>query len=300
MSFFDRQRQISHLLKYNPYHDPKDGKFTSSEGGDAGYQEKFKNFDRQSNLSAADKTVEDASIHKYLKNPSGMLAEYTKQFGDKTANADNARRLFADVGYNGKNSAAVQEASSALNKDVWRKALTNPQPHAVLYAGGSGSGKTSAVKGILPHIEEHAAAVLDGNLSKMSSAMARIHEAQEAGKEAKVVYVYREPVEAWTEGVIKRMRDNKAEMGRVVPMSTFLQNAPGSLDVAKQLKKNGIEVYAVDNSRGRGNAVVMDDASFEKLSYPSQSALRSKLMAATNKMLKEGKITKEEFHALVQ
>ena len=92
----------------------------------------------------------------------------------------------------------------------------------------SGAGKSSAVTGVLPHVEDDAAAVLDGNLSKISTAEERIKEALDAGKDPIIVYVWRDPVDAWVNGVVKRMKSNAEEGGRVVPMSEALKNGPGS------------------------------------------------------------------------
>lgn len=225
------------------------------------------------------------------------MNEYISQFG-KTVNTDLARRLFTDIGYNGRNSAAVHEASSQIAKDVWKKNLLNKEPDAVIYAGGSGSGKSTAVTKVLPQVESEAAAILDGNLSKFSSAAARIKEADAAGKIPKIIYVYREPVDAWVNGVIKRMLTNKEEGGRVVPLSVFLENAPGSLDVVKKLNQLGADVVAVDNSLGAGNATIMSKEKLMNLSYPAN--LKAVLLKETKKLYTQKKITKEQYEALIK
>jgi predicted ABC-type ATPase len=130
---------------------------------------------------------------------------------------------------------------------------SNPEQDAILYAGGSGSGKTSVVKKLMPEAEEGAAAVLDGNLSKYDTAVNRIDEAKAAGKTPEIVYVYREQIDAWENGVVKRMVHNIEEGGRVVPMSVFLENHRGSWKVAKRLLDEGFEVKLLDNSLGKGN-----------------------------------------------
>jgi hypothetical protein len=260
--------------------------------------QKFNRFKRDRTLTGEDSKLQERSIKKYLQNKDKLIQEYGDNFGDKVVNTDLARRLFADIGYNGKNSAAVHEASSALTKDMWKKALSNPQSDAVLYAGCSGSGKTTAVKGIMRNIEDDAAAVLDGNLSSLSSAVSRIKEAVQAGKKPKVVYVYRDPVDAWVNGVVKRMRDNKEEGGRVVPMSVFLQNAPGSLDVARKLKEMNIPVVAIDNSRGHKKARLMGDKMLANIKYPDN--LKETLMNETRKLLKARVITPKEYESLTR
>ena len=230
-----------------------------------------------------------------------MLKQYTRSFG-KVVNADLARRLFKDCGYNGRNSAAVHEPSSALAKDAWRHNLKeNSQPDAILYAGMSGAGKSSAVTGVLPHIEEDAAAVLDGNLSKISTAEERIKEALDAGKDPIIVYVWRDPVDAWVNGVVKRMKSNAEEGGRVVPLSEALKNGPGSLATVRTALSKGAkfneDVYIVDNSLGSKNAKLMDREKFDTLSYPDN--LRDTLLTKTKELYDAGQITAEQYQALI-
>ncbi len=258
----------------------------------------FKAFKRDTSLSKEDSQIQEKAIKKYVQNKKTLEDEYVKTFGAKIVNTDLARRLFKDVGYTGNNSAAVHEASSAVAKDVWKRALQNPETDVILYAGGSGSGKSSALSKLMPKIESNAAGVLDSNLSNYNSAVQKITQAIQAGKSPKVVYVYREPVDAWVNGVIKRMKANKAEGGRIVPLSVFLKNTPDSLSVVRRLKQNGVDVTAIDNSLGAGKARVMTDAALAKLAYPAN--LRTVLERETKKLLDARKITKKEYDALIK
>jgi hypothetical protein len=259
----------------------------------------FDGFQRQPNLSPADRTIEDASVKKYLSHKDQLISDYTQSFG-KVANADLARRLFKDVGYNGKNSAAVHEAASALSKDVLRALVTtNKEPAAVYYAGGSGTGKSSVVNRLFPDALDNAAAVLDGNLSKLPSALKSIKIAQDAGKQVKIIYVYRDPVDAWINGVVKRMNTNADEAGRVVPLSTFLENHPGSHQVVKELMDAGFDVQLIDNSLGSPQkATILSHDKFNQIRYNVDS-LRKELTAKTKELLDRGTITKEQYDALI-
>lgn len=260
----------------------------------------FIEFPRQPGLSRADKEVEDRSIEKYLTQKEELKADYIKEHGN-VVNTDLARRAFADVGYNGLNAAAVQEASSALAKDVWRELIAkNPQADVFLLAGGSGTGKSSAVAALNPQMKEQAAAILDGNLSGLASAYNRVEEAVNAGKNVNVVYVYREPVDAWINGVVKRMNTNVEEGGRVVPLSTFLENHGGSHSVVKNLLKlKGISVDLIDNSNGFGGQGELPLAKFNKITY-NKEKLKSKLLEETKKLLDNGAITQEQYVALTK
>jgi len=254
-------------------------------------------------LIGEDAKIQNASIAKYKANAKQLTQDYIKKNG-KVVNTDEARKLFKDVGYKGSNSAAVQEASSALAKDAWEYLLrTSRGNDSLLYAGGSGTGKTSAVKNILPKEVADAGAILDGNLSTLKSANARIEESIKAGKYPNIVYVYREPVDSWVNGVIKRMTGNADEGGRVVPLSVFLQNHEGSYNVVKNLlndSANGIkyDVKMVDNSLGRGNQSLLSREKFDNIKY--QSNLKQELLAKTKELYENGTITKEEYQALIK
>lgn len=255
-------------------------------------------------LVGEDALIQDKSIQKYLANRETLLTDYLKDNG-KVVNTDEARKLFKDVGYKGSNAAAVQEASSAVAKDVWRNLLTKSKGKDVLiYAGGSGTGKTSAVKNILPNEIKDASAILDGNLSSMKSAEARIQEALDAGANPHIVYVYRTPEESWVEGVIKRMNDNKEEGGRLVPLSVFLENHKGSYDVVKNLLKDSnsgklFQIDMVDNSLGKGSQTLLSQKKFDSIKY--DSATKDKLLQVTKSLYEQGKIkTKEQYEALIK
>jgi hypothetical protein len=265
-----------------------------AKSGDQGLT--YENFPRQQGLSKADQKVEDASIRKYLENKDQLQSEYIAA-NKNVANTDLARPLFTGEGYKGRNSAAVQEASSAIVKDVWRSLLKN-DGNAYIYAGGSGVGKSSAINGLIPEASSKAAAILDGNLSKISVATDRLKEVADAGKNATFVYVYREPVDAWVNGVIKRMNDNEAEGGRVVPMSEFLKNHPGSYETAKHLLNNGADIRLIDNSLGAGKADFMTPEKFSSIQY--DAGLKDTLMKATKVLLEDGTINKKQYAALIK
>lgn len=254
-------------------------------------------------LTGEDAKIQKLSIAKYEANPSKLIKDYIKTNG-KVINTDEARKFFKDVGYRGSNSAAVQEASSAVAKDVWKELLrTSKSNDSLIYAGGSGTGKTSAVKNIFANEIADAGAILDGNLSTMKSAQSRIQESVQAGKYPTVVYVYRDPVDSWVNGVIKRMKGNVDEGGRVVPLSVFLQNHKGSYEVIKDLLKNkelgkSFDLKMVDNSLGKNNQSLLSQSKFDTIKY--NDSLESELKKLTKNLYEKGTINKTEYEALIK
>ncbi|MFA9263019.1 MAG: hypothetical protein ACEQSB_06775, partial [Undibacterium sp.] len=104
-------------------------------------------FERAKNLSPGSRAIEDKAFKKVAEKEDEMLADYTAKHG-KFVNADNFRPFFKGEGYAGHNAEAVQEPASYLAKRAYTKGLENDGEFATLYAGGSGTGKTSALKGI--------------------------------------------------------------------------------------------------------------------------------------------------------
>ena len=203
-----------------------------------------------------------------MEHKNKLVEEYIIKNG-KIANADEARKLFRDVGYKGSNAAAVQEVSSDLNKEVWRTLLKNKGDTALIYAGGSGTGKSSAIKGLISEEIEDAAAILDGNLSKMKSATERILEAEKARKKIVIPYVYRNPLESFVEGVVKRSLKNAEEAGRIVPTKILAENHISSWNVINELSKKGkYKILFINNTfRNPKNARFMTVDEFKNIKY---------------------------------
>lgn len=234
-------------------------------------------FERAKGLTPEGQKIEQAAFDKITADEPALVDTYTRDLAGpyhNIANADEARKLFSDVGYAGSNAADVQEPASYMNKVLWRKFLENPQDQATLYAGGSGSGKSSAIDGIFPNLQRENAAILDGNLSSIGSALERVKEAEAAGKKVHLIYSYREPVESLVNGVIKRMLKNEKEGGRLVPVSVVAKNHKGSWDVIDTLyqmfRQRGKEdAFAfIDNSRGPGGAIEMNYDQFRMIKFP--------------------------------
>lgn len=259
-------------------------------------------FEKGAGLSGEAAQTEAASFKKVIKNEENILEAYKKTHG-KVVNVDEFRKEFIDEGYNGINSAAVQEPSSYLGKRMWVKNLQeNPGVDAILYAGGGGVGKTSAIKN-LPELAEQidsAAAILDGNLSKVSSAIQRIEEAQAFGKNPRFMYVYRDPVDAFENGVVKRMLTNDEEMGRLVPISALVENHTGSFETIRKLYNSasdeGKKAFTFINNadpRGPKFARLMSFDEVDAIKYPAD--LKARLIQKADDLYKAGVIDAAQF-----
>lgn len=227
-----------------------------------------------------------------------MKQKYIEENGN-VVNTDNARKLFADVGYNGSNSAAVHEVSSKISNDVFKHLLeSRPQTDVYFMAGGSGAGKSTATRGALEALIQDAALNLDGNLSRYETARSKIDLALEMGKEPNVVYVYRDPVEAWNNGVIKRMVGSKTDKGRVVPLKEFLKNTEGSLETVKKLQHDGdvdMQYFINDDAKHETRRFFANDLQEIHIAKDLQRVL----VRETEEMARSKTITREQYRALL-
>lgn len=260
-------------------------------------------FERAKDLSPKNSAIEAKAFEKINKDEDKIIKDYLAKNG-KVVNTDNFRPFFKDVGYSGDNAAAVQEPSSYLGKKAFTKLLAeNPEKYVTFLAGGSGSGKTSAVKKLasLSKVQSQSAAVLDSNLSSYSSAIKRIEEVKKAGKKVKIQYVYRDPIESFEQGVVTRMLNNPDEMGRLVPSKVVAGNHIDSFNVVKRLQDEGHKVYFIDNSLGQGKSKLVKREDLEKkVNLPSKEELTKQFNSIAKKLYDDGKITREQYQGYIE
>ena len=266
-------------------------------------------------LSPEYRELEDRAFAKLRANPQAAVDAYNalpNTMRGKLASADESRRVFEDIGYNGANAAAFQEPASALTKVIYELGLKRPG-NVLLTAGGSGTGKTTAIKGLKGDLWDEAAVILDGNLSNIKSARVAIEKAHKAGKDVDIAYTYRDPIESFIDGVVARMLNNADEGGRLVPASVVANNHIGSYNVERELLDSltsrnlkNVGFHLIDNTLGRGNQAPLSLEKFASIKYPSVEELSSQMVKEIKKLYEQqGKnlkrsITREEYQALIQ
>lgn len=263
----------------------------------------IKDFPKDKTLTGAAAKLQDRSIKHFIENKDKLVKDYIDEFGN-VANTDDARKLFTSVGYNGANASAVHEAASALNKEVIKKLVADSKANIIeMYAGGAGSGKTSAIGLLRPKKTQEVAAIIDGNMASYESSIKKVSSFLTEGKTVNISYVYRDPIDAWENGVIKRMLENEKEAGRVVPLSTFLENTEGSYKTINTFYETGVDklpnvnINLIDNSLGKGKTAYMDLKKFRALKFDPQ--LKQVLIDRTKRLLNVGKITQAQYDALI-
>ena len=230
-----------------------------------------------------------------------LINQYRKNNKGKFLNTDDVREVYTPEGYNRINSADFQERATKLTGKIFDEDITTLKPgdNYLFTAGVSGGGKSTALKQY-PHITNGFKAGYDGNFSS-SESIKKLERVIATGAKPKIVFTYRDPLDAWNDGVIRRVVD--PDNGRVVPMEIFLDNLVTSrIKVLEAYKKFGdkVEIQAIDNSKGKGKAVLVDNPIdfIEKISYNIDDVTKQ-VLKSTRKQIKSGKISKEAGEALL-
>jgi hypothetical protein len=176
----------------------------------------------------------------------------------------------------GRGSKAPQPTPAGRDREV------------LFTAGGTGAGKSSGLRALGG---ENAGIIYDTNMNTLASAAAKIDQALEAGWRVKLVYTYRDPIEAWVAGALPRAE----KMGRTVPVEIHVETHIGARQVIGELAARyredpRVTVEVVDNSLGKGNQRV---TSLEDLPEIDQIGLQERLERETRSAHEKGLIGRE-------
>ena len=223
----------------------------------------------------------------------GAAQEYSQlkdTKGGRVLDTDIARELSAEYKQDRTRSAEVHEAASDFIQREYERRIAKAEPggEVVFMAGGGGSGKSSA-ETLLAPILDSAHTVYDGTLSTYDKAERNIQMALDAGQLVNIAYVYREPEDAFRNGVLTRAM----KKGRTVPIDALVKGHAGSSEVVRRLQEKfgdnpRFSIRAVDNSRGPGNAVVTD---LSNITPVIKSGLKERFENAARQELEAGRIS---------
>lgn len=251
----------------------------------------------------------DAQVY-LVNNFEKAKKDYLKLIKKEFSGADNV--VSTDVGrfvYKGMKasmSPSFQEPGSAISKAVKAELEADPKlkgkPAGTL-AGGSGSGKTTILKEVLASkktsIKDEYAYLWDTNTNKIESAEKKLLEAIDKGRAYQITYVYRDPIQAWVNGVIPRV----ASQDRIVPIQAHIETHQGSYEVMKHLsdkyKNNSNVLFTyIDNSFSKGMSKRL--LTLDKVPKFDYTDIGNKLFELTKEALEDGKITQEQFRATLE
>lgn len=256
-------------------------------------------------------TKEPAEFAKtYLENNKAQAekdyATRTRQeFGNTKNNivsGDEAK--FIIPGFGPDKSVPYHEAASAFAKEHYANLLKDPatkDKDVMIMAGGSGAGKSSSLREVLGKEEgnlDNYAAVVDTNLGDMKGAESRIGAARASGRNVAINYVYRDPEDAYMNGVVPRA----ARTGRIVTPVIHADTHAGSFDTIFKLAEKykddpHVAINAVDNSRGIGKQAVVPLDFLKDKGYTKEQ-IELKIHQKLDEALQHNKLTKDAYHEL--
>lgn len=262
-------------------------------------------------LTPEQKLIEGRLATDLGSNFEDAIRRYSKledSAGGKILNTDVARDLSPDYLADRTQSAAVHEPASWFVKRLYAMKLAEEprlgeKPLVVFSAGGTGAGKTTALEHLIPDTVKAAQLVYDTNMNKLSSAIDKIEQALAAGKLTRIVYVYREPIEALKNGALSRaMRQEKEHgTGRTVPISEHLKTHTGAREVIDQIAAHyagdeRVQIQIIDNSMGRGKAKLSGLGAIPKFPAEAHNQLREQAIKTLDAELSAGRIS-ERVHS---
>jgi hypothetical protein len=199
-------------------------------------------------LTASQREVERRARDQVLADPEAALEAYTRvpgTDGGRIINTDEAREIFADynAGPEARSTyaAAVHEPSSWVAKEVYRRRMARPaKPGEYVYftGGGTGAGKSTGPKRIpaIGKLRDNAETEFDGNLQTLKGAVEKIDMALESGRGVRIVYTFRDPVQAFTHGALPRAE--RADYGRTVPIPAHVGTHIGAARTYLELQEH--------------------------------------------------------------
>jgi len=244
----------------------------------------------------------DKFAEKLERDPAGAEEAYGQlpgTDGGRILSADDARKL--SEYYLGDKTIApyLQRPATRFIAEIFARRLKEPtaagRERLVLFtAGGTGAGKSSVLA--TPEgrvLQAKAGIIVDSTLSSFDRSDEKVQQALAAGHKVAVEYVYRDPVEAFTGGVLKRAMDPGEDGGRPIPLEAHLKTHMGARTTVERLRQKyagdpRVKFVAVDNSRGEDNARVVP---FDHLPAMEENGLRERLQDALQREFEAGRIS---------
>lgn len=229
------------------------------------------------------------------------IKDYRANYAKDLLNADDVREVFKSEGYNRVNSADFHDRATEITEKIFQQDLNTLKPgdKYLFTAGASGTGKTRAMSQY-PDIKSNIKAGLDSNFSS-NRALRRLGEVIDKGADPSIVFVYRDPIEAWDNGVLRRAAnpDNR----RVVPAPIFIDNltdSPKKVLEAHNKYGDKVKIQVLDNSREIGKATLIENPIdyLKKIVYNVED-VKAHVIESTQNALKSGKISEATAKALL-
>ena len=193
---------------------------------------------------------------------SSFVRRYMKQFGN-VISSDNIKLMFRDDGYDPHDEESIRDFHKRTGPwvgrmfDIFLKTRKGKGDGTVVFTGGgNGSGKSSVLD---EDFARNADFVMDSAMVNLSAARESIQKVIDNGQLPNLAFVYRDPREAWFNGVQKRNTMNAD--GHTVPKSTFANtHSKARENFLKLLEEFGSKVkYIIRDNSSDGETISLEE-----------------------------------------
>ncbi len=209
-----------------------------------------------------------------LGTPNEIGGDIAKELSPDYAESKESRLRYTQ---------SIAKATSWLATQVYNDAMSRPikpghWPVVLATAGGTGSGKSSAreIEALKPYFA-NADLIFDSTLSDYDSAVAKIEAAKASGRKFVATYIYREPLDAYVNGVLPRAEKTGRTVSLAEGHAKTHTNSPRVFNrlMAEYANDPMVELSVIDNSRGLGNQAPIDRVPEKALQYDENEIVRS-------------------------
>jgi hypothetical protein len=224
--------------------------------------------------------------------------EYEKKHGNVIV-PNFARKLSPDFRKNpAKYNDAVHPAAIRLVDELFRRAITKPGPgDVIITAGGTGSGKTSALpkSGPVKDLLDHAKVVREMHFDQPEKDQAEIDAALQAGNNVLVLFVQRGAADSFFNGVVPRTE----KTGVPVSISKHAETHAGARQAFDMILKAyqgnpHVKLLVIDNDKGPGKAELSDGP---LAPAPPTELIKANLAQELERQAHAGKIDQTTYRA---
>jgi len=259
------------------------------------FQNKVKSENRK--MSPEHKAIEKKMAKDLDENYDERKAQYLKEHGN-VFDTDRARKLSPEYKENPSLSQAVHVPSREFVTRMYKEELSKPAPEGKknivsFTAGGSGVGKSAIIESVKEHIDPQI--IVDTNFSHFDHAKSDIDEALASNKKVDINFVYRNPTQAFMEGVV----GGKHREGRTVPVDVAINANKGSLETIKQLSEHykdneNVNITYFNNTGKKGEMKPFQLNDVKKINEDYLKA-KEDIQNELEKRYQEGKLTDDQY-----
>ena len=205
--------------------------------------------------------------------------------------SDDALELSPDYQLNQALSEILRNDAQVFITKLYELRLAtqaDAESKVVFSGGGTGSGKTSNVVTLAPAIKGNIEIIYDTTMSNLYYSSLLIDQAMDSGRSVTVVYVYRDPYDAFINGVIPRAKRTGRTVGCPFHVASHITSQKVITDLQKKYEANPkFDLVVVDSSHGIADRRLV---SLESLPQANEKELAKKVNAAIKRERLKGEL----------